>query len=159
MKSIYLLLTFLSMNLIYSQETTTMYLIRHAEKADATADPDLSEAGKARAKQWANWLADKNIAVIYSTPYKRTQQTAQPLAQMFQQQIITYNPSEVDLKAMAAKHKGQSIVIVGHSNTIPLYVNRLIKNNQYPDFDEDEFGNIFIITLENEMISHELRKI
>ena len=158
MKSIYLLLTILFMNLMHSQEATTIYLIRHAEKAVATGDPDLSEGGKARAAQWAEWLGDKNIAAIYSTPYKRTQQTAQPLAQKTNQQVITYNPSEADLKTMAARHKGQSIVIVGHSNTIPMYVNKLIGENKYTDIDEAEYGNIFIITLENDSISHELRK-
>ena len=158
MKSIYLLLTILSMSFMYSQEKTTIYLIRHAEKTVATGDPDLSEAGKARANRWAEWLADKDITAIYSTPYKRTQQTAQPLAQKLNQQVITYNPAEADLKAMAAKHEGQSIVIVGHSNTIPMYVNKLIGENKYPDIDEAEFGNIFIITLENGSISHELRK-
>ena len=59
MKSIYLLLTILFMNLMHSQEATTIYLIRHAEKAVATGDPDLSEGGKARAAQWAEWLGDK----------------------------------------------------------------------------------------------------
>lgn len=159
MKSIYLLLTILSMSFMYSQEKTTIYLIRHAEKAEATGDPDLSEAGKARANRWAEWLADKDITAIYSTPYKRTQQTAQPLAQKLNQQVITYNPAEADLKAMAAKHEGQSIIIVGHSNTIPMYVNKLIGENKYPDIDEAEFGNIFIITLENGRVSHELLKI
>lgn len=159
MKSIYLLLTILSMNLMHSQEATTIYLIRHAEKAVATGDPDLSEAGKARAAQWAEWLGDKNIAAIYSTPYKRTQQTAQPLTQKTNLQVITYNPSEADLKTMAARHNGQSIVIVGHSNTIPMYVNRLIGENKYPDIDEAEYGSIFIITLEKGRITHELRKI
>ena len=159
MKSIYLLLTILSMSFMYSQEKTTIYLIRHAEKAEATSDPDLSEAGKARANRWAEWLADKGITAIYSTPYKRTQQTAQPLAQKLNQQVITYNPAEADLKAMAGKHEGQSIVIVGHSNTIPMYVNKLIGENKYPDIDEAEFGNIFIITLENGRVSHELLKI
>ena len=159
MKSIYLLLTILFMNLMHSQEATTIYLIRHAEKAVATGDPDLSEGGKARAAQWAEWLGDKNISAIYSTPYKRTQQTARPLALKINQQVITYNPSEADLKDMAARHKGQSIVIVGHSNTIPMYVNRLIGENIYPDIDEAEYGSIFIITLENGRVSHELQKI
>lgn len=159
MKNIYLLLTILLMNLSYSQEKTTIYLIRHAEKAVPTGDPDLSEAGKARADRWAGWLADKGIVAIYSTPYKRTQQTAQPLAQILNKQVITYNPSDADLKAIAARHEGQSIVIVGHSNTIPMYVNKLIGENMYLDIDEAEYGNIFIVTLENGKISHELRKI
>lgn len=159
MKHIYLLLTILLMNLSYSQEKTTIYLIRHAEKAVPAGDPDLSEEGRARAAQWSVWLGDKDITAIYSTPYKRTQQTALPLAQKLNQQVIAYSPSDIDLKAIAARHEGQSVAIVGHSNTIPMYVNRLIGENIYPDIDEDEYGNIFIITLENGKVSHELRKI
>ena len=59
---------------------STIFVVRHAEKADATKDPDLSEAGRARAEGLAKALRDANIAAIYATEFKRTQQTAAPLA-------------------------------------------------------------------------------
>jgi broad specificity phosphatase PhoE len=58
---------------------STIFVVRHAEKADATKDPDLSEAGRARAEALAKALRDAKIAAIYATEFKRTQQTAAPL--------------------------------------------------------------------------------
>src|SRR6266446_2098902 len=59
---------------------STILIVRHAEKADATKDPDLSEAGRARSEGLAKTLRDANITAIYATEFKRTQQTAAPLA-------------------------------------------------------------------------------
>jgi broad specificity phosphatase PhoE len=61
---------------------STIFIVRHAEKADATKDPDLSEAGRARAEALAKTLRDANITAIYATEFKRTQQTAAPLAKI-----------------------------------------------------------------------------
>ena len=66
----------------------TIYLVRHAERADSgtmagttmATDPDLSEAGRARAASLAVMLKDAGIKAIYTTEYKRTRQTAEPLA-------------------------------------------------------------------------------
>ena len=142
-----------------AQETTTIYLIRHAEKADASPDTELSEAGKARAQKWKAYFSNKHIAAIYSTPYKRTTATAEPLAAANALTINAYNPSELDLKTIVAKHTGKAVVIVGHSNTIPKYVNKLIRENTYPDIDENEFGTVYIITIKGDTVSHKLEKL
>lgn len=147
------------MNSLSAQETTTIYLIRHAEKADATPDTDLSEAGKTRAQKWKAYLSDKNIAAIYSTPYKRTTATAEPLATANKLVINNYNPSEIDLKAIAEKNTGKSVLIVGHSNTIPKYINKLLRENKYPDIDENEFGYIYIVTVKGDSVTHRLEKL
>ena len=60
-----------------------MFLVRHAERADAGMaaakmagrDPDLSDAGKARANALAAMLKDARITAIFTTEYKRTRQT------------------------------------------------------------------------------------
>ena len=72
---------------LLSSCSTTIYVVRHAEKQTGvnnsmmSADPDLTDAGKARAKKMAEMLASKSITAVYATPYKRTQQTAEPTAQ------------------------------------------------------------------------------
>ena len=38
---------------------STIFIVRHAERADASADSDLSEAGRARAESLAKMLKDK----------------------------------------------------------------------------------------------------
>ncbi len=66
----------------------TVFLVRHAERADSSpgtsptmaADPDLSAAGRARADHLAEALKDAKITAIFATEFKRTQQTAAPLA-------------------------------------------------------------------------------
>ena len=146
-------------NSLSAQETTTIYLIRHAEKADALPDTDLSEAGKARAQKWKAYFSNKDIAAIYSTPYKRTTATAEPLATANKLTIKTYSPSEMDLKAIAEKNIGKSVLIVGHSNTIPKYINKLLRENKYPDIDESEFGYLYIVTIKGETITHKLEKL
>lgn len=159
MKYIYSILTLLLMNISSAQETTTIYLIRHAEKADASPDTELSEAGKARAQKWKAYFSDKNIVAIYSTPYKRTTTTAEPLAAANKLAITPYNPSELDLKTIAEKHTGKSVLIVGHSNTIPKYINKLLGENKYPDIDESEFGYMYIVTIKGSEMSCKLEKL
>lgn len=147
------------MNNSSAQETTTIYLIRHAEKADASPDTELSEAGKIRAQKWKAYFGDKDIAAVYSTPYKRTTATAEPLATANNLTITTYNPSEPDLKTIAGKYPGKSVLIVGHSNTIPKQINTLLKENKYPDIDENEFGNVYIVTIKGSEITCRLEKL
>ncbi|MHA3788870.1 SixA phosphatase family protein [Flavobacterium hauense] len=147
------------MSSLSAQETTTIYLIRHAEKADASQDTDLSEVGKARAKKWESYFSNKSITAIYSTPYKRTTVTAEPLATANKLTINTYNPSEMDLMSIAGKNTGKSVLIVGHSNTIPKYVNKLLRENKYDEIDEIEFGYLYIVTIKGSEITCKLEKL
>lgn len=138
------------MTITSAQETyTTIYLIRHAEKADTSADTHLSEAGKERATRWMEYLVANRIDAIYATPYKRTRETAQPLADALKMKVIEYSPREMDLAAIIKKHENGAVVIVGHSNTIPGYVNRLTGKNDLSDIPEDEFGRLYIVNVEN----------
>lgn len=159
MKRLYIILTSLLINGLWGQETTTIYLIRHCEKADDSPDTELSEAGKARALKWKTYFGDKKITRIFSTPYKRTMATAAPLAAANGLTAASYKPLEIDLKAIAEQHKGKNILIVGHSNTIPKDVNRLLRESRYPDIDEDEFGCVFIITIKGCKVTHKLEKL
>lgn len=147
------------MNNLAAQETTTIYLIRHAEKADTSPDTDLSDIGKARAEKWKSYFSNKNITAIYSTPYKRTTTTAEPLAKSNKLIVNTYTPSEMDLKTIAEKNSGKSILIVGHSNTIPKYINKLLGENKYPDIDESEFSYVYIVTIDGDSVSSKLEKL
>ncbi len=70
--------------LLLAQAPTTVFVVRHAEKGGdpADRDPELSEAGRERARTLAHVLGEANITAIYSTPFLRTQHTAQPLAEL-----------------------------------------------------------------------------
>ncbi len=129
---------------------TTIFLVRHAEKAqDATSDPPLTSEGKARAQELAYILKHVPLDAVYSTPYKRTQQTALPTAEAHSLQIDSYNPEEKEsfLKNILSKHAGGNVLIIGHSNTVPVLANHLSGSTQFPPLDESTYDNIFVVSV------------
>lgn len=103
-----------------------IFLVRHAEKVDESRDPDLSPAGQARASRLAAHLSRAGIGALYVSEYKRTSQTAAPLAS-----ALHLTPQAVpaqDRKALVAKlreHPDQIALVVGHSDTLPLLLREL----------------------------------
>jgi 2,3-bisphosphoglycerate-dependent phosphoglycerate mutase len=170
MKNLLLIVACLILNVTMGQETTTIYMIRHAEKADdGTNDPKLSDAGLDRTKVWGNYFADKNVTAYYMTKYKRAVETAThtngQVMSLLSKPGTTYNitmknydPMSLSLKDVAKDNKGKNIVIVGHSNTIPAQINALIGEKKYADMQESEYGNLYIIKITGDKISHELVK-
>ena len=137
-------------NLAEKENTSVYYFIRHAEKdrSDSTnKNPSLTLQGLERANKWALFFKDKNIAAVYSTNYKRTQQTALPIAKEQNLEIISYTAKELISEKFIANNKGKNIVIVGHSNTTPELVNSLLGEKKYEDIADRENNNIFIVTL------------
>jgi len=158
MKNFCLILFFLIMQSVSAQNpaTTTIYLIRHAEKADLSSNPELSDVGIKRAKNWAAYFEKIPIDLFYTTMYKRTQQTCSAIAATKQKDIIFYKPDAMDLKKVIAENQGKTLLIVAHSNTIPNYINKLLDTAKYADIPESEFGNLYRITVTDEKISDEL---
>ena len=121
----------------------SIYLVRHAEKQiDGTKNPALTPQGLTRAHNIAKLLEDKNITAIYSTQYKRTLQTAAPLATKLGVKVKTYNPNK--LKSFATdvlKSKG-NLLIVGHSNTTPDLSIHLGGEN-FGEIDESEYDRVY----------------
>ena len=68
------ILLFVSVPIVSAQPVVV--IVRHAEKANGGNDPDLSSAGRARANELARILKDSGITAIFSTEFKRTQETA-----------------------------------------------------------------------------------
>lgn len=137
---------------------TTVILVRHAEKspaspADGKAGPGLSDAGKARAEALRDALRDASIDAIIVTQFRRTQETAAPLAALTALTPIVME-AKGDAKSHAAtvadsvrvSHAGQTVLVVGHSNTVPAIIEAL-GGPAAADIDEDEFDNIFVVTL------------
>lgn len=127
-------------------QETTIYLVRHAEKADESHDAALTAEGKLRAARLADMLVDKNITAVYSTDLIRTKRTAQPTAEHIGEEINIYAYENYDLLKELLRHKGKSYLIVGHSNTVPLLLQQVDPNGSYKDIPEDEYGRLYIIT-------------
>ena len=135
-----------------AQAQTTVYIVRHAEKDmkdPANKDPALSLDGQDRAKDLAALLLPQRILAVYSTPYKRTMQTAEPTAYGHGVKTQTYDPS--DPAALAAtvlrNHKGGSVVIVGHSNTVLELVEAFGIKRPIPELKDDDYNYLFSITV------------
>ena len=160
MKRVLFLTLVLTSFFIRSQETqtTTIYLIRHAEKADASKNSELSEQGIERALRWANYFEEIPLEIFYTTLTIRTQQTISSVASTKNKEIQFYQPATFSLKEIAAKHPGKTILIVGHSNTIPKHINDFLGEEIYEQIDENEFGNLYTISITNNKVHHQLTK-
>jgi len=133
----------------FAQQITTFILVRHAERAaDMSKDPDLTEEGKQRATRLATMLKETKVDAIYSTAYKRTQATMAPLANAKGLSVETYEPAKNDvIDKMLEKHAGGTVVVCGHSNTIPGIVNYLCGTDQYKTFDDSDYNNLVIVSV------------
>ena len=157
-----ILTLFLTLSYIPSKQCSTFYLIRHAEKVrtdKSDKDPKLNKYGMLRAIKWQEYFSDKNISKIYSTNYKRTLETVKPIQESSDIIPIIYSPSDIDYKNFIMSNKIEVVLIVGHSNTIPDFVNGLINENVYSQIDDLNNSNLYVVNICESGISHKLLKI
>ena len=131
---------------------STVYLLRHAEKAtDPPGDPPLTARGSARARALAEQLADVPVTVIYATQYKRTQQTVEPLAAAKGLKLTIRDAQAVDelVLEIEALRPGNVIVICAHSNTIPSIAAGL-RVTPAISLRSKDYGDLFVIPLGKE---------
>lgn len=129
--------------------TSTIILVRHAERPAGT-DPDLNAAGYARAESLATTLARTTVDGVLHTQFKRTQQTAAPLARSksITPVVVSAAGTEVQhalavvdaLKAFA----GKTAVYVGHSNTVPAVIQAL-GITPAPTIADTSYSHFFIV--------------
>jgi len=127
-----------------TEKIRQIFLLRHAE---TQVDSTLSKKGKERAIKLAHMLKNQKIEEIIVSSEKRTQQTAQILAE--QKNI---NPRKITMSheiknfILSKKNENDNILIVSHSNIIPLVAFELRAPSIY--IKHDNYSNLFIITLE-----------
>ncbi|WP_420454851.1 histidine phosphatase family protein [Rubrivirga sp.] len=132
---------------------TTVYLVRHAEKA-AGDDPPLTPAGAARAEALADVLADASVRAVYSSQFVRARDTVAPLAERLGLDVtvlpIVGPDADATLRAqarqVAAENRGAAAVVAGHSNTVPTMIAELT-GEPMADLDESEYGDLFVVTV------------
>ena len=137
-----------------SQATTTVIFVRHAEKAELPADdPGLSAAGERRVAELTRQLVDADVIAgidaVYATPYRRTEETARPVAEALGLPVNAYdaNDTEAIMDYIVREHKGKIILVVGHSNTVPALIGNMGASKRVPEIAEDEYDNIYIVTI------------
>jgi 2,3-bisphosphoglycerate-dependent phosphoglycerate mutase len=136
----------------YGLTTTTAFIVRHAEKAAGDSDPPLSFEGSVRARVLAHVLEDANVAAAYCTQYQRTRETVKPLATQANIPITEINDDQVAMlvRDVFTNHGGKTVVIAGHSHTVPQIVNEL-GGGLVPAISENEYDNLYVV------IVHEVR--
>jgi broad specificity phosphatase PhoE len=123
-------------------EPSAIYLVRHAEKGADGKDPSLTPRGLARAGNVAAILGPVGITAIFSTPTKRTQQTAAPLAQRLGVTVQLYDPRAPLALVEQVKALNGAVLVVGHSNTLPELV-RLFGGAPGADIGEEEYARLY----------------
>ena len=137
-----------------SQATTTVVFVRHAEKALTPADdPGLNEVGQRRAAELARQLASVDVVAgidaVYATPYRRSVETAKPIADALKLQVRSYDAADTEnfLDKLVKEEKGKIVLVVGHSDTVPAMIGNMGASKRVPAIAADEYDNIYIVTI------------
>jgi len=121
-------------------------VVRHAEKADQTADPVLSAEGTARAVALAKALRSLDVKAVYVTQYRRTALTAAPLiAASGLKAIEVHSDATPELVArMKKEHAADVVLTVGHSNSVPRIL-KLLGVTETVELADTDYDNLFIV--------------
>ena len=137
-----------------SQATTTVIFVRHAEKMTMPEDdPGLSPAGERRVAELTRQLVDADVVAgidaVYSTPFRRTEETARPMADALGLPLNSYDAADTEaiMEHIVRQHKGKIILVVGHSNTLPALIGNMGASKKVPEIAENEYDNIYIVSI------------
>jgi len=133
---------------------TIIYIVRHAEKQqiDGERDPELTEAGHARAAALRERLAAVKLDAIFSSDYRRTLQTVAPLVDTTGLDITLYDPAAAaaDFAESLRASSATQLLVAGHSNTIPALITAL--GATIEPIDEGRYGDLFVVTLQGDAV-------
>lgn len=134
------------------RHTTTVILVRHAEK-EAGDDPRLTAEGMERARELAEALDGTMLDAAYATQFRRTSETAAPAADRFGLPVTVFEaeaPVEEHAGALSGhlltEHDGETVLVVGHSNTVPLIIEAL-GGDTVPPIADDEYENLYVVVV------------
>lgn len=127
-------------------------VVRHVERAaGARTDPSITPRGIERAELLAKILAAANIQTIITTDFRRTQETAEPLATKIG--ITPLNlamkrgelQAHVDAVVDRARREEGVVLVVGHSNTVANIVEKF-SSSRPARLCETWYSNLFVVT-------------
>ena len=130
---------------------TTVILIRHADRdvpPVGTPDdpgPSLSDKGIARSKTLVHVLSTAGIQAVYTSHFTRAKMTAKPFLVAHSDLPTVRLDAATELKDhILTHHAGQTVLVVGHSNTVPELI-KLLGGPSLPIIDDCEFDNLFVL--------------
>ncbi len=126
---------------------TTLIVIRHGERnapTPAHPDPHLNRAGKLRAKKLIHVVGQSGIKAVYTSHFVRARETAGPLAAHLGLSPVVMDEALQVKNDVLANHAGQTVLVIGHSDTVPDLITRLGAGSM-PVIDESEYDNLFLV--------------
>ena len=129
------------------QTPGTVIVVRHMEKAvENSDDPGLSAQGQRRAERVAELLAAAGIDAVFATQYRRTVETATPLAERLSLPLHVYDARDTGalVGAINDTYRAGTVVVVGHSNTVPEIVEAL-SGRDVGAIAEDRYGDVYFV--------------
>lgn len=135
-----------------SMTTTTVVLVRHAEKEIGTIeDSPLSTVGEQRVQALARAFGERSgvgkLSAVFADETRRTQSTAAPLAARLGLSITVAADVDPLLKQIRHNYRGQNVLIVGQSTTVPEMVRRLAKLDEEPKMGENDYSTVYVVTI------------
>ena len=139
----------ISLTTFIQDSATTFIVVRHAETAGIGNNPNLSNAGLARAEKLRQALSTVPLKAVYTTNFNRTTQTAQPTADDNALGLTIYNASNQSpfVDNVLEMYRLNAVLVVGHSNTVPELLNILVGSASYMMLPETEYDNLFVVTV------------
>lgn len=134
-------------------ETTTVIVLRHAEKAatdsPGSEGPPLAEAGYARAARLEGLLRDSGAAAIFVSDTRRARETAAPLAGRLGLRLTEYPGRDLEglVRRLREAHRGQTVVVIGHSNTVPELLAILSEQRVRPVLHDADYDRVFVVSM------------
>lgn len=130
--------------------STTVIVVRHAEKMPHSpgSDAGLSPAGVRRADALRRALSDAHVAAIYSSPFGRARQTGLALAAQLQDSVRVMDADDVEgiVARVHREHRGQTVLVIGHSDTVPKILEAFCER-ALPDLGDIDYDRMYVVTL------------
>jgi broad specificity phosphatase PhoE len=134
-----------------STAVTRVFIVRHAEKdlTPGLTDPSLTPAGQLRAEALRDTLRKYPVAALYTTDTLRTRATLAPLAASVKLEPKVYDAKQPALlvQRLREQHRGQTIVVVGHANTLLTLIDALGAPRPVPTLSDADYDYLFEVTL------------
>lgn len=135
-----------------SRTASRIIVVRHAEKdtTTSTPDPGLSPAGSARAQRISLRLQTADVQAVYVTGYRRTRATGLPTAQAHGMPVTVYaadGSAGALVNRLRTSHAAGTVLVVGHSNTVPDIVSALCRCAVAP-IDESRYDHWYEVRID-----------
>ncbi|MEO5685494.1 MAG: phosphoglycerate mutase family protein [Chitinophagaceae bacterium] len=129
-----------------AQTNTRIYIVRHADRQPID---DLNPLGVIRANELKRVLLNTKIDSIFSTNFLRTTKTVLPLANAKGLPVLLYDSNTQVLKRILKFSKGKTLLVAGHSNTVPQLIKSCGCTAPFENIPDTQFDNLFLVIIQH----------